>query len=295
MEQLEAMGFESAQIEAARKQLRPDARKEEELELLLELLLGLRDVPRAPGEAIDSVLPPNTVADSTENLLPTGLRGEVLSLPISQYDFGSLGTSACTAISIAAIKNQLLKLDDIDDNAADITSILMDSIQEGVIAATQLAATHLALEEVWPLVPSFFESGVCREAESVQAILSVTEECFAELLAKAVSLPVSVVGIVITKPPMTVSVLVDNRGEKPKYRLFDSHTRPEFGLTSAYVCTSDDLRECALNLKTLFPRISNVVEELAVELSYHSFEAHFFHTRPPPPSEETERIVDDTV
>ena len=281
MEQLEAMGFESVQVEAARKQLRPDARMEE----VLEILLGSRDVPPAPGGAIDNVLPPNTVADSTENLLPTGLRGEVLSLPISQYDFGSLGTSACTAVSIAAIKNQLLK---IDDNAADITTILMDSIQEGVIAATQLAANqtlieHLAFEEVWPLVPSFFESGVCREAESVQAILSVTEECFTELLGKAVSLPASVVGIVITKPPMTVSVLLDNRGEKPKYRLFDSHTRTEFGLTSAYLCTSDDLRECALNLKALFPRISNVMEELAVELSYHSFEAHFFHARPPPP------------
>ncbi len=111
-----------------------------------------------------------------------------------------------------------------------------------------------------------------------------------ELLGKAVSLPASVVGIVITKPPMTVSVLVDSRGEKPKYRLFDSHTRPEFGLNSAYLCTGDDLRECAKNLQLCFPRISGQVEELAVELSYHSFEAHFFYVASPPlppPSEET--------
>ncbi len=278
MDLLEAMGFDSVQIEEARKASQPGAQVEDILEVLLGSSVSsvAPPMPEGASRAMECATPLSD--DNRRPTIPTGLRGDVMSLPISQYDFGYLGRSACTAVSIAAIKQQLLEI----DNVKDITAILMDSIQEGVSAATNLASNmtnieHLAVDEVWPLVPSFFECGITREAESVQALVSATEECFMELLGKALSLPAPVVGIVLTKPPVTVSILVDRRGEKTKYRLFDSHARPEYGLSSAYLITGDDLRDCAFNLKLLFPRISDQVEDLAVELSYHSFEAHFFH------------------
>ena len=200
-----------------------------------------------------------------------------MSLPVSDVTLVTR-RSACTVVSISAVIHRLLKIDDI----GDITTILMGAIQEGVSVATTLASTetkieHLAVDEVWPLVPSFFESGIIRETESIHAVLSVTEECFMELLRKALSLPASVVGIVLTKPPMTVSIVVDCRSGRPKYRIFDSHARPECGLDSAYFVTGDGLLECALNLQLLFPRISDQQEDLALELTYHSFEANLFY------------------
>jgi len=145
MDELQAMGFSTEQIEVVRARLGPTAPVENVIEALLST--GGEELPPLPLAGDLSVPPPTPASTTTVSTL----QGNKLCLPISQYDFGDSGRSACTAISIAAVIQLLKKGDE-----KEVTSVLMESIQEGVTAATSLAVNtstsveHLNVDEVWP-------------------------------------------------------------------------------------------------------------------------------------------------
>jgi hypothetical protein len=344
MEVLEAMGFTTEHIEAARSRVGTEASVETVLESLLNpsLIQVNESLPLPPAPTIE----------------PRGVEGDVTELGISQYDYG--GTSACTSIAIYGVRALM-------QNTPVTAEALMTAITDGITShANTLAAVggidieHRNVDEIWPDLSTSM-ADIVKHGPSAQAVLAVDGSSFRELLARAASVASEgkgnsdaaanlhdgvPVGVVLTKPPMTVafarvrilsyycssflfflslsrSITVCLHSLRPhgtsltiilspinqpiinrhnthiaittiqvpgstatapssssssSYVLFDSHARPEHGLPSAYMAAG--LSEDALvrTLLCLFPRISGREEELelAVELTYHSFEAHFF-------------------
>jgi hypothetical protein len=62
------------------------------------------------------------------------------------------------------------------------------------------------------------------------------------------------IAIVITKPPETVTVILPLvPGNNLPCALFDSHSRPQLGLTGAYLVTSAAERDIVHRLEMIFP------------------------------------------
>lgn len=111
---------------------------------------------------------------------------------------------------------------------------------------------HLAIDELGPYMTETLDSKA-----TLQGLLS-TRSHFEELFAQArASCSVSAhIGIIITKPPETVCVILPPANCPPetrKYILFDSHSRPQLGLSGSYLFVSDGLDEVVRRLDGLFP------------------------------------------
>lgn len=111
---------------------------------------------------------------------------------------------------------------------------------------------HLAIDELGPFMTETLDSKA-----ALQGLLS-TRDHFEDLFAqaRASSGDSAHIGIVITKPPETVCVILPPPDCSPatrKYILFDSHSRPQLGLSGSYLFVSDDQREIVQRLDGLFP------------------------------------------
>lgn len=88
------------------------------------------------------------------------------------------------------------------------------------------------------------------------------------------------IGIILTKPPETIALVISPKASPFSYfLLFDSHSRPQFGLNGSYLCAT-------LNLENLYDRINLIFNNLGAEdfhesqnlqtMMYNMYEATIF-------------------
>ena len=196
-------------------------------------------------------------------------RERVVVLGISQYTFSEMGASACTSISVAAMM-ALLEHYDRDDQQRDMISEeqLSNSVICGVMSHG--GAGHASVEELLLLSPDL-NSKLTKLVDQennlpIQGILTQPTP-FELLLDKVTSLTQNrqkSIGVIITKPPETVVVILPaaasaadhgeaNDGNRNRYALFDSHSRPQLGIEGSYLVETSQRAEIINRLHDIFP------------------------------------------
>ena len=176
----------------------------------------------------------------------------LIPLQVSQYTYGESGASACTVIAGTMLKLLLgrLKVDTLPTEASE----LGDVVRAGVLHYQSLPSAmrnHLAIDELGTYMT---EDLHCKGV--LQGLLS-TRNHFEDLFeqARACSNPTDHIGIIITKPPETVCVIlppVSCPAHLKKYILFDSHSRPQLGLSGSYLYLSENQVDIVRRLEGLF-------------------------------------------
>ena len=248
------------------------------MEQLLEM--GFSDVDIASAvaaaqgninRALELLLDGNVVSTDT---FPSSMTRMVLG--ISQYSFDEGDTSACTTIACTALPSLLESLD--FQRTIDVellSSLLMEGIETHRGLSSSLGLDHVGVEDIFDQLPQL-KSSVVRVTDSMQILLS-SPDCFGTLLKEVVDAPhdrSKHIGIIVTKPPETLLLLIDPRPEGPIY-LFDSHSRPQLGFNGAYFISSSDHRDVLQHLHALFPvpSVANVQTLSLMEQMYYSFDA----------------------
>lgn len=123
---------------------------------------------------------------------------------------------------------------------------LSEVVTEGVMRFSQVSGgrEHLAVDELGPgffgdvrMLDSGFFQGVITEPTVYKQIFSQARESSGKK---------GYVGVIITKPPETVAIVLSNDGRRSFF--FDSHSRPQLGLHGAYLveCGNDAAVESCL-------------------------------------------------
>ena len=178
-----------------------------------------------------------------------------LELPVSQYDVG--GSSSCTSIACSVTVSMLKKLS-INESIQD-SNWLVDNIflgnQKHQILLSKLngSVEHLSIEEYFA---GNKEDGIIRYTQIPTQKL-ITGVIFSEMISEAVneltSRGISHIGIIFTKPPETVAMVISMQADHSiDYFFFDSHSRPQFNIHGAYLYHSGDMQQMVAYLNTLF-------------------------------------------
>ncbi len=198
----------------------------------------------------------------------------VLVLGISQYTFGSDGTSACTVIAANVLKIILVRLKNKSD--VDNEELLSSAVMDGVsYFGTISNGEHLSVDEI---DKSFFDT--VENKATLQGLVSNNgsfEAMFRE--ARESCDPNKHIGLIITKTPETVCVVLPPTSRAPaesQWMIFDSHSRPQFGYAGAYVITSNSEEDIVNHLLMLFPAIEFDRDADLAQLQYNMFEASVF-------------------
>jgi hypothetical protein len=185
-----------------------------------------------------------------------------LQLEISQYTFSEAGASACTAIALFAVKHLVQTLDrgqPVDIASDGFRIALSEAIFAGVSHFGTLTVArdrHASVEEISGAVTN--ELTNVTDAMPIQGMLS-DRACFANMFESVRSKVTNrgkFTGIVLTKPPETVCVVVpplDCPAGTGTYMFFDSHSRPELGFDGCYLVSSTSEADIIHRLNTIFP------------------------------------------
>lgn len=209
-------------------------------------------------------------------------------MDLSQYTFSDVGSSACTAIAASVLKLLLLQVERgclvIDKNN------LTDAVFAGVSYFHSLhKVDHLSMDEVGPIMNDTLRHLVDNSGSGVIQGMISDSSPFDSLFNKARDLadPRKYIGIVITKPPETVCVVLppsNNRDLQGYYMLFDSHSRPQFGFSGSYLVASPNKLDVIQRLQALFPPFpaeenAIVNEQDYMHLMYNMFEGSIFQLK----------------
>ena len=206
---------------------------------------------------------------------------QVVELGISQYSFGESGSSACTVIACAVVKLILTKAitsNDIPD-IAELTSALQTGISFYRTLPTN-TVSHLSVDELG----SFMSGTVSARGDGPIQGLLTTPNHFEDMFSQARERcdPTKHVGIIVTKPPETVCVVLPPQnaplGGNHKYTLFDSHSRPQYGLSTSYMVICDGERGLIQRLRSIFTALDMEGGEDYMQLMYNMFEGSVFQS-----------------
>ena len=219
-----------------------------------------------------------------------GFEEAVTVLAISQYSFAEVGSSACTPIACSAVAALLERLGSgIDINDA---SYLNNAIIAGVLSYSNMrrpsSADHMSVEE-FADASSDMRLKLRRVGESFQGLLT-EQNPFQNLIRNAQEIAAASssnrgnhIGIVITKPPETVCITVPSLScpmENRIYSFFDSHSRPEYGLTGSYLVSSSGIESVLNRLLAIFPQNTGALfdeaEDSYMQMLYSTYEATVF-------------------
>lgn len=204
----------------------------------------------------------------------------MLKLEWSQYIFEEAGSSACTAIAMSVIVTLLKHI-----RHSSLQSLAQEELQnalvEGVVKYNEINsfgdAKHFSAEE---LLPIFSDSlAVLGNTQGVTTDASAFRQLFKNVFSR--EKVGNYVGIVITKPPETVCILVPTESATSssdsalQYALFDSHARPQYGYSGAYLLLSYAEEEIIQHLQMLFPGLTEG-EGSVYEMMYNMFDATTF-------------------
>jgi hypothetical protein len=269
MEELIEMGFDESSIRNA-----------------LEEANGIKEI------ALDILCRQGTFGASS---LSTEYEEETITvLEISQYTFADMGSSACTAISCAALAALLERLD--KNVVINDPVFLSDAIISGVMEYSSVSqfsnVEHMSVEDLWGLSPDM-KTKITKVGESFQGLLT-DENVFEKLITKVKEVALSFsalegkhLGILLTKPPETVTIIIPPvttvLGNSSKYAFFDSHSRPEYGIDGSYLVTSSTVDTILNRLNTIFP-VNNEFDldgevDSYMKMLYTTFEATIFQSK----------------
>ena len=208
----------------------------------------------------------NSAMDNNNNDSDRNSGERVVVLGISQYTFSDMGASACTSISVAAMMALLEHYDRDDQRDMISEEQLSNSVICGVMSHS--GAGHASVEELLLLSPelnSKLTKLVNQENKLPLQGLLTQRTPFESLLDKVATLNQNrhkSVGVIITKPPETVVVILsaadngEENGENRRrshYALFDSHSRPQLGIEGSYLVESNERAEIINRLHDIFP------------------------------------------
>jgi hypothetical protein len=254
--------------------------------LALETAGGSREV------AIDLLLSGDLVAGTSELarggdqssaiLVPRGDE-KVTILELSQYRLTERSSSACTSIAwtFSAVVLESLRSGKDFENVEELTAILFEGVGLFESVRRLSSGAHLSVEEFVQLLQNDRNVKMC--GMPTQCILSATN--IRDFLAgvyhnHAVSID-RPVGIVITKPPESVAVVLSpaSGAVAAKYYFFDSHPRPQFGIDGAYLVACDDIEGIVARLGLIFPVMEGTGDSM-MDMMYNSFEGSIFQHNP---------------
>jgi hypothetical protein len=142
-------------------------------------------------------------------------------------------------------------------------------IQEGRVT------DHLAVDE---LGSKFFTS-VHIVGQGFQGLLT-DQSSFLKMTTEAERLcsDSQYIGIVITKPPETVAIVIPGRGisKERSVFFFDSHSRPEQNLHGSYLVICNSVESVITRLKRIFPTMAGLDYGNLANSLYNMFEATYF-------------------
>ena len=212
MDVLLSMGFSEVEIRDAL------SRSAGNLEVALELLLNPSPQPVS--------IPPSSVFNFPNSTSMPANDDSVIILNVSQYSFSDIGASACTVIASSIVQHLLVQFDRIhNQNASSDVSQMTQTVTQGVNMFRTISigrsVEHLAVDE---LGPRFFVDISNLEAGFYQGLLS-NPSAFHEMIrcAKVAADPTKHIGVIITKPPETVAIIIppEDRGREGTYYFFD--------------------------------------------------------------------------
>lgn len=214
-------------------------------------------------------------------------------IDISQYSFSDIGSSSCTSIACHAGLKLLSKLDkavlDYSNNEFLVDIIITGVERYNILRNGGVVSDHFSVDEFLSNSPDLRDSFVTIPKGPVQGQLT-TENAFLHLFQSAsieVRLQTKYIGIIITKPPETVLVILPpNRSQcqlPNQYFLFDSHPRPQLGITGAYLQQFDNPEALQYQLLQLFPPFPDSFprrDESFMVSMFNSFEGTIVQLKP---------------
>jgi len=281
MDQLLSMGFDPASVRSALTNSNGN------MDTALDLLLnGFRDpsvFSFAPGEHIGM--------DASTEIPPSGSGSgsvEHYDLQVSQFSFSAPGAiSACTTISTYSCLLLLKELENVlpSDKAKTIeyfSKIIVDGVETDTLIRASgdsaIFAEHFSVDDVLGYIQAKLSSigrSIKKTEDVFQNILRGSSQDFLPLFVKARGLQVehsSAIGMVVTKPPETVCIVLHENGQD--LLMFDSHSRPSLGFSGANVLKTKSTDAVLHFLVRTFPHFP--CDEEAVSLMYNCFECTFF-------------------
>jgi hypothetical protein len=208
-----------------------------------------------------------------------------VQLNISQYTFKDIGESACTVLASSVMQFILLNLK--SENLSDIFNVdrLSESMFSGIAKLNEMHLSsggsihHLSVDD---LGNDFFDPSITQlSPEEIHQGLLKDPSCYQTLFTEARKRSpeaVKYIGIILTKPPETIAIIIPKRTEDDKYFLFDSHPRPEQGLHGSYLVMTSNPNSLIQRLNRIFPSLSGMAGERNNFFAdmYHMFEGSFF-------------------
>lgn len=148
--------------------------------------------------------------------------------------------------------------------------------------------SHLSVEEFYSASIDL-KTKIHKIGESFQGLLT-RRNAFTEMINTArenvANTPNSRhknIGLIITKPPETVCITIpplDSVTGEATYSFFDSHSRPQHGITGSYLVTSTDIDSILLRLNAIFPECSDALDsgdqDSYMQMMYLTFECTVF-------------------
>jgi hypothetical protein len=148
------------------------------------------------------------------------------------------------------------------------------SIHKDIVTISGIS--HLSVEECLQYKKDLFPD--MKLIDNFQGATSAPD-CFEDLIKRVRESSHDVtkhIAVVVTKPPETVLLILSPLKESPNFRVFDSHPRPQLGLTGAYLLSSSDSAEITSHLRALFPYGSSRSLTSLWEEMYSAYEASVF-------------------
>lgn len=151
----------------------------------------------------------------------------------------------------SSVMKHLLRQLKLNANVQISSSELVQVVTKGVDLYNQICPTktHLAVDE---LGPQFFEEIHMVDGGMFQGILT-NRNMFHEMFqhARSTTDPSKFVGIVITKPPETVAVILPPISAN-RWFFYDSHSRPQFQYDGSYLAECSTEQEVIHWLQRVF-------------------------------------------
>ena len=147
---------------------------------------------------------------------------------------------------------------------------------------------HLSVEEFYSASVDL-KKEIRQIGESFQGLLT-RRNAFMEMITTAREIISNTpgsrhknIGLVITKPPETICITIpplDSVIGEATYSFFDSHSRPEHGITGSYLVTSKNIDSILLRLAAIFPECSDALDsgdqDSYMQMMYSTFECTVF-------------------
>lgn len=229
----------------------------------MELLVSMGFDEKSSSEALKKCN--NNVDQALELLLGPnnfGNNDNLVELDISQYTDG-IGISACTPIScsVGLALLRLLKLRATNEVLLCIDE-LRDALLNGVLYYNSInhfdgGAKHVSFDDVFECPEIDFFSSISKTSSYPrQGTLPNDHRGFVPFLEdiRRLGRNDEFTALVFTKPPETICIIVPPLSRPDEnYLLFDSHSRPQFGISNSYLVCLPTVDDVALKMMLMFP------------------------------------------